>query len=113
MGITNIYNTEVYKHKQIQTPSNFSFFFKHARIMVLIGVHELVDINYRFMILYSQCDIHREAVCLRAGMQCRRAWGPGSAPKLSRLDFRTAAGEEGALRWDRRPPPSQEAKWRT
>lgn len=64
--------------------------------MVLIGVHELVDINYRFMILYSQCDIHREAVCLRAGMQCRRAWGPGSAPKLSRLDFRTAAGEEGS-----------------
>ena len=71
--------------------------------MVLIDIHELVDID-RFIILYSQSDIHRDAVNRdagrRAGVQSGRGVGPRPRPELSRLDSCTAGGEEGALRWD-------------
>ena len=47
----------------------------------LIDVHGQVDID-RFIILYSQSDIHRDAVNRgagrRAGVQSGRGWGPGS-----------------------------------
>lgn len=47
--------------------------------MVLIDVHGQVDID-RFIILYSQSDIHRDAVNRgagqRAGVQIGRSAGP-------------------------------------
>lgn len=82
--------------------------------MVLIDVHGQVDID-RFIILYSQSNIHRDAVNRgagrRAGVQSgRRALGP--RPLLYRLDSCTAGGEEGAVRPDRGPPPSPGAEQR-
>lgn len=65
----------------------------------LIDVHGQVDID-RFIILYSQSDIHRDAVNRgagrRVGVQSGRGWGPGRSP--------SSAGSTLARRTVRRGP---------
>lgn len=72
--------------------------------MVLIDVHGQVDID-RFIILYSQSDIHRDAVNRgagrRSGVQIGRSAGPWPRPELSQLDPCAAGDEDGGLRRDK------------
>lgn len=81
--------------------------------MVLMDVHGQVDID-RFIILYSQSDIHKDAVNWgagrRAGVQSGHGVGPWPLPELSRLDSCTAGGEEAAPRRTGGPPSSRELR---
>lgn len=69
--------------------------------MVLIDVHGQVDID-RFIILYSQSDIHRDAVNGRGPeSECAKwagALGLWPLALLARL-LHGRAVEEGAVRW--------------
>ena len=69
--------------------------------MVLIDVHGQADID-RFIILYSQSDIHRDAVNGRGPESgCAKWAGPwGCGPARSRGSTLARVGsEEGAVRW--------------
>lgn len=83
--------------------------------MVLIDVHGQVDID-RFIILYSQSDIHRDAVNGRGPESGCAKWAGalGLRPRalLARLLYGRAGSEEGVVRWDRGPPLGPSVKQR-
>lgn len=73
--------------------------------MVLIDLYGQVDID-KFIILYNQSDIHRDAVNrgvgLRAGVQNGCNVGPWQYSEISWLDSGTVGSEDGTLHWERR-----------